>query len=327
METDEVDPIAEADVYMAYGRDAQAEEILREALDKDATRTAVHEKLLEIYSNRRDPKSFEQVALKLKEVTGGAGPDWDKALALGRSIDPQNSLYGGGGRAFAPAPAPSAEASAVDFDLDASPAPTGAPDLLLGAGAEEPAGAGGSVDIDLGAAGEPTAGEPDFTPEGTMIVEPDESRAATGGLDLDLGGGEEAKPASDGIDFELPGASPAAETGPTTATADSGGGLEFDLQLDLGDSAAPAETAEPSAASGPLDLSSISLDLDGTPGGEGGPASTDPKWQEVATKLDLAKAYEEMGDKSGASELLNEVLREGDGAQRSQAQELLAKLT
>src|SRR6185503_12482812 len=46
MEAEEVDPIAEADVYMAYGRDAQAEEILKEALQKDAKRTPVHAKLL-----------------------------------------------------------------------------------------------------------------------------------------------------------------------------------------------------------------------------------------------------------------------------------------
>jgi len=331
METDEVDPIAEADVYMAYGRDAQAEEILREALDKDPSRSAIHEKLLEIYSNRRDPKAFEQVALKLKEITAGAGPDWDKAVALGRSIDPQNSLYGGGGRVAEPPPGPAAapEASAVDFDLDSSHAPGGAPDLMLGT-AELPASEGGSVDFDLGAAGEPTGGEPDFTPGGTMIIEPSQASAGEGGLDLDLGGAEEAKPATaGGIDFELPGASPATEPGPV-ATADANSGLEFDLQLDLGDSKAEAQAdaAEPSAASGPLDLSSISLDLGGTPGGEGAPAGAgDAKWQEVATKLDLAKAYEEMGDKSGASELLNEVLREGDGAQRSQAQELLAKLT
>ncbi|HZN86114.1 MAG TPA: FimV/HubP family polar landmark protein, partial [Burkholderiales bacterium] len=45
-----------------------------------------------------------------------------------------------------------------------------------------------------------------------------------------------------------------------------------------------------------------------------------------ATKLDLAKAYEEMGDKDGARELLNEVVREGDGAQQSQANQMLAKL-
>ena len=53
---------------------------------------------------------------------------------------------------------------------------------------------------------------------------------------------------------------------------------------------------------------------------------TDPKWQEVATKLDLAKAYEEMGDKDGARELLNEVIKDGDAAQKGTAQQLLAKL-
>src|SRR5258708_34707349 len=112
MEAEEVDPIAEADVYMAYGRDAQAEEILKEALQKDAKRTAVHSKLLEIYANRRDAKSFEQTALKLKSLTNGSGPEWDKAAALGASLDPQNGLYGGGGDG-APAPTQRPGAPAV----------------------------------------------------------------------------------------------------------------------------------------------------------------------------------------------------------------------
>ena len=46
----------------------------------------------------------------------------------------------------------------------------------------------------------------------------------------------------------------------------------------------------------------------------------------MATKLDLAKAYEEMGDKDGARELLKEVLKDGDAAQRGTAEQLLAKL-
>ena len=45
------------------------------------------------------------------------------------------------------------------------------------------------------------------------------------------------------------------------------------------------------------------------------------------TKLDLAKAYEEMGDKDGARELLNEVMKDGDAAQKGTAQQLLAKLS
>ena len=95
---EEVDPIAEADVYMAYGRDAQAEEILKEALQKDDKRIPVHAKLLEIYAKRKDTKAFEQTALKLKNLTNGAGPEWDKAAALGHSIDPQNGLYAGAAR-------------------------------------------------------------------------------------------------------------------------------------------------------------------------------------------------------------------------------------
>ena len=48
--------------------------------------------------------------------------------------------------------------------------------------------------------------------------------------------------------------------------------------------------------------------------------------EEAATKLDLAKAYEEMGDFEGASELLQEVLNEGDSAQKEKARALLAKI-
>jgi pilus assembly protein FimV len=76
-----------------------------------------------------------------------------------------------------------------------------------------------------------------------------------------------------------------------------------------------------------MDLSSISLDLGSTTGEAGGAASSnDPKWQEVATKLDLAKAYEEMGDKDGARELLGEVMKDGDATQKGQAEQLLSKL-
>ena len=48
--------------------------------------------------------------------------------------------------------------------------------------------------------------------------------------------------------------------------------------------------------------------------------------EEVATKLDLAKAYEEMGDMEGARELLNEVLKEGDSAQKEKAKAILGKI-
>jgi len=95
IDTDEVDPVAEADVYMAYGRDTQAEEILLEALQKDPQRTAIHAKLLEIYANRGSLKQFETLASELYAQTGGVGPDWEKVAALGAGLDPNNPLYSG----------------------------------------------------------------------------------------------------------------------------------------------------------------------------------------------------------------------------------------
>ena len=309
---EEVDPIAEADVYMAYGRDAQAEEILKEALQKDSSRTPVHAKLLEIYANRKDAKAFEQSALKLKGLTNGAGPEWEKAAALGRSIDPQNGLYAGAGGAAAPA---AAVAAAPSFDAPAAPAPT--------------------LDFDIGGAGQASAAAPDFTLDIGAAPKP-----ADAGLDFDVTGGGQKKDISveetvvapstldktQAMDFNLDLGSPsaAAPAAPAAAAPASAPdpGLTFDLNLDLGVGDKKADAPAAPAA----DLSSISLDLGGSDAPAAPAGGADPKWQEIATKLDLAKAYEEMGDKDGARELLNEVMKDGDAAQKGTAQQLLAKL-
>ena len=47
---------------------------------------------------------------------------------------------------------------------------------------------------------------------------------------------------------------------------------------------------------------------------------------EVATKLDLAQAYIDMGDADGARDILSEVLTEGDESQRGEAKEMLGKI-
>jgi len=303
---------------MAYGRDAQAEEILKEALAKDSKRIPVHAKLLEIYAHRKDAKTFEQTALKLKQLTNGAGPEWDKAAALGRSIDPQNSVYGGGGEAPAaaapaPAAAPAAAAPTLDFDLGgggaAAQGPASTPDIPL----EEPApkeASAPAIDFDLG--GAPAAAKTDDDGDKTQLLKREEAPANID-FNLDLGGGAPAA------------AAPAAEAPKAAPAAEASGGLDFDINFDLGGGdkkAEPAPAAEKSAPA--IDLSAISLDL-GTAGAPAG-GGADPKWQEVATKLDLAKAYEEMGDKDGARELLNEVMKDGDAAQKGTAQQLLAKL-
>jgi pilus assembly protein FimV len=55
-------------------------------------------------------------------------------------------------------------------------------------------------------------------------------------------------------------------------------------------------------------------------------AAEDPTMTEVGTKLDLARAYLDMGDPDGARSILNEVLEEGDSAQRQEARQLLDTL-
>jgi pilus assembly protein FimV len=299
MEAEEVDPIAEADVYMAYGRDAQAEEILREALQKDANRASVHGKLLEIYAHRKDARAFEQTAAKLKSITKGAGPEWEKAAALGRSVDPGNGLYAGAGGEASAAPAAAASAPTLDFDLGgASQAPASAPDISLDDAKDSTAS---GVDIELGTT--QTLRQSSVSADETLIASSQDKSLGSMDFNLDLGT-EDRK------------AEPSA---PAKAGEPSGGGLDFDLNLDTD------QKAEPSAEPSKVDLSEISLDLGG-PSAEAPKGGSDPKWQEVATKLDLAKAYEEMGDKDGARELLKEVMNDGDAAQRGSAEQLLAKL-
>ncbi len=93
----DVDPVAEADVYLAYGRDLQAEEILKEAMRGNPDRLAIRTKLLEVYAKRRDTKGFELLATQLFSLTQGSGEDWAKAQEMGQQIDPDNPLYRPGG--------------------------------------------------------------------------------------------------------------------------------------------------------------------------------------------------------------------------------------
>jgi pilus assembly protein FimV len=337
IDTDEVDPVAEADVYMAYGRDTQAEEILKEALQKDPNRQAVRVKLLEIYATRKDLKAFETTAGELYAASGGQGPDWAKAVELGQQVDPSNPMYGGRAGAspersqptvVIPAAAAAAAPDlpldlaakappAIDFDLDAGATggATPAPDLALDVASQAPSDLG--FDLNLGGDSQKPAEEAsDFSPSGTFIMDAATKRAVSDMVEAQGDAG------SLSIDFELPGiAKPAGaaasfdETAKIMAQSQPTNVVDFDFK--------PEAPKAPGSSQG-MDLSAISFDLGKPVGGEGAPMNVG--WQEVATKLDLAKAYQEMGDKDGARELLNEVLKEGDAAQQQQAQTMLAAL-
>jgi pilus assembly protein FimV len=279
IDTDEVDPVAEAEVYIAYGRDAQAEEILKEAMARDKNRHEIALKLLEIYHARKSATAFETVAKELRAAVGESSPLWQKAAAMGAQIDPGNSLYGAAaaGTATYTAMAPSAPAAKpnVDFDLESSAAASSAP--------------APSFDLDLDAK-RPSAPAPD--------------------LPVD---------SSSSIDFDLPGSSAAPRVDvPVDPPKEDKPAFDFDLSgLELG-SGKPSASAPAAAApsGGGLDLADLSLD---SPSVESG-------GEAVGTKLELAKAYLEIGDKDGAREILTEVAKEGSSAQKEEAKKLIASL-
>jgi pilus assembly protein FimV len=128
----------------------------------------------------------------------------------------------------------------------------------------------------------------------------------------------------DDLVFDVTATHPRVAVPPTRSPAEPAKdeGLAFTLDFPM-DSKAKAPAPVPD-----LGLGEISLNMDNLRPSSGGGVG-DPKdehWQEVATKLDLAKAYQEMGDGAGAREILEEVLRDGDNQQREAAQALMQQL-
>jgi FimV-like protein len=89
----ELDPLAEADVYLAYGKDEPAEEILREGLAQDPQRVAIHLKLAEIYAARQDTTKFAICAKQVQALAGSDSAAWAQIQALAQSMEPGNPRY------------------------------------------------------------------------------------------------------------------------------------------------------------------------------------------------------------------------------------------
>ena len=269
IDTDEgVDPVAEADVYMAYGRDAQAEEILQDALKADPGRAAIHLKLLEIYAQRRSTRQFETVASELFARSGGQGRDWEKAAALGRRLDPENPLYAaergdtGAQRApqGEPAVAPTVAAAAGvavagAVATAAEAAPTG-PELA-------------SLDFTAAAAAQPSHSQmrDTWTLPGELNKFASGEREGPAGEPA--GEGAPAAPLADEIpfdtgalDFELDLADDTPTAMPDLSATTPGLGREFDLTLEAADEEPPPPAPAFIPASEPAADGGLTFDLD-----------------------------------------------------------------
>jgi len=180
MVSNEVDPVAEADVYIAYGRDKQAEEILRAAIVAQPERHNARLKLLEIYAGRKDLASFEREAKALQERTNSLGDDWKRAATLGAALDPANQLYSVG----AAMAAVNSAAVAVPTPLPVQP-----PISSVATSAIKPPAAGVDLSATLPAPVQPLPSleEAAFTLPAPMAALLDPPKAGDAALDFDLG--------------------------------------------------------------------------------------------------------------------------------------------
>lgn len=401
IDTDEVDPIAEAEVYMAYDRNEQAEEILRDALVKDPNRHEIRLKLLEILAAKKDKTSFEELAADLFAMTSGKGAHWEQAAYQGREIDPENPLYTQApvNTAFASTTAASVfenmSMPADEFDLPLDELPVSSPassvsdfDEMMSVEAAAPNvdHQASLTDLDLSL---------DFDSNTLdMTASVDKKKTAIDDLaSLDFGmddfllAGDTAKPVdapsdnemldlslpvdftssvtkasaetvaslepiaddSFGLNFDLD-AMPEAATDITATlpdldlndalnqpvppnggadevleavSPDDGLGLDFDFSLDT-----PLEiTTSSLPMEGSIDLGDLGLNFESDSAFSTTESSLDFAGDDpVQTKIDLAKAYVDMGDVEGAREILQEALGEGNPDQQKQAQALLGNL-
>jgi len=344
--------VAEADVYLAYGRDLQAEEILKEALRAHPDRLAVKTKLTEVYAKRRDVHAHEVLAAQVYAATDGRGDEWLKVQEQGRAIDPENPMYQPGGQ-------PSPDLAAADSQFDpaaragAGMEPSAYADSAAAAGA--PAGAELDLDLDLDLDGPP----------------PGASRTAAAPAPVQRAWTPQPEPlaptAEPPLDFDLNAIS-------LDITAPPGPGADVLLtppDLDLSEplvAQAPSsrELAEPPVALPELDFgletpARAGAAASAPAGGSGAESSAPPAWSvapepvppmpemrpesafdlpdapaqalelgadgdPLLRKIELAEEFQQIGDEEGARELLREVLAQAEGELQARAQALLERL-
>ncbi|WOG25841.1 FimV/HubP family polar landmark protein [Endozoicomonas sp. 8E] len=278
------DAISEADIYIAYGRFPQAVELLEKAIENEPDRSDLRLKLLEVHSENNDLDNFKA------------------ALAGVESLDDQDALR--------QADAYKARFPAEAFSGDATPQ----------AATEEE-----DDDFEQFDLNEALSDESDVDPDGEL-----------GDLEFDLDDlefNDEPTESSDDLDFQLDDLEPE-EGEDDTDTSGSLEELELpsesdvpvqeevpapvddldDLKLELDEGYADAEEESLSFDDGLPDLESVL---------EGDDLEFLSDDDEAATKLDLARAYIDMGDTEGARDILQEVLESGSDEQKREAQALM----
>ncbi|MCQ4313452.1 peptigoglycan-binding protein LysM [Pseudomonas stutzeri] len=367
------DPLAEADIYIAYGRFNQAVDLLQNALNDEPQRSDLRLKLMEVYAELGDRDGFARQEAELRDIGGAsAGIDQIKnrypamvaaaatgTAAVAASDEGFDSFSLDDLELDEPAPASVAEQGtdeAFDLNFDdlelddglsetaVAPTSDAAPELdelsfdELGLDAATQEQAMDDFSFDVEKSSKPN----DVSLEGELAgfsLDLDDDQPATPAneelmLSLDDAPSAPAslEPAADEFDFELSdsaqpadmpdefdlslGDEPAEEATPDTFTSELN---EVEAELDdlSNDLGEPLDQPEVASAPAPVESGSESLDDD---------FDFFSDTDETTTKLDLARAYIDMGDAEGARDILDEVMSEGSDNQQQEAREMLAKL-
>jgi pilus assembly protein FimV len=303
----DIDPIVEADVYLAYRRYQQAEALIQNALAKQPGRQDLQAKLLEIYYASKNAESFQKVAQSLYESIGANDDDalWQRILPMGRELCPDHTLFnpaGGAGH--------TADKGAL-FD-EAS----GGLDDALSSGEALTATAGSDESFDLNIGDEAADAGSAEGDQAAVVASQDEKME----FDLNLGeeslGGvadaasqEVADQTSEPLQAESDFASQTAMAQEVDGTAEA----KEERAAEDGDRNKSWEIEPAMSDFGNIDFGLDDADL---------LAGTDV----VGTKLDLARAYIDMGDNDSARDILSEVIEEGNDQQKQEAKGLVEKI-
>jgi pilus assembly protein FimV len=312
------DTLAEADVYIAYGLQQQAEDLLKEAVHRDPKNHEYRLKLLEVFYAAKNVPAFEAEAQALQALLDdGSGELWTRVVNMGVELSPHNPLFAGVAAAIQPSAPTQLETASPNSDLTTR----AEADYSLSA-VETERGVSGQAQsavsaeardehlLEFEAADLETTVVADL-PAATTPAPQDEVTLDFDLSDLDLNR-ERAGTAIDSMSVVL------GDQGQTTgqAKAQTSSDLRADepMAMTLDDGNKMVIDAETPARSSSTVLELDDFDL----------ASLDasPADNEVGTKLDLARAYLDMGDADGALSTLEEVLQEGDEDQRQTAEML-----
>ena len=351
------DIIAEADVYLAYGIYQQAEELLQNALKNNPDKDSYRVKLAETYFAGKNSDGFIELATEMNQNRGGEDtPAWQQVVAIGQQFVPDHELFKGASAgdlnmddmASSPEPEDADIASegtqedvAPDLDLAFDESEAG---IVEGATAEsfEPAE---SVEFDIKETGVETTPETgddlEFGLEETQAFEADQT-AEEFSLDIDaeeLGIEDEAETKDSSTEeFDLDLSADLEETlAPDDEAEDAGlslddvneASLEFDVDEAEVDAATEVEAPAEVEAATEVEAAAETVVKPSTPADsfdDDVDLSDLDDIDEVSTKLDLAKAYLDMGDADGTRSILDEVMTEGNDDQKKEADELLRQL-